>query len=205
MLKSKIEKLKNIFIKKSEGNNKKRIENLVVFLVLLIITIIAINTIWGEKSKKDSSNSTYKQLADTNSNVNSNIGTNNEYNLEENLKQILSKISGVGQVDVLLTYSQTSQVIPIYNESSKNSSTEETDTNGGVRTIEESDSNKEVVMINDNGTNTPITSKTLTPKVEGAIIIAKGAKDINIKTNIINAVSAVTGLAEYKVQVFEMN
>ena len=205
MFKEKIEKLKNLFIKKSEGNNKKSIENLVVFLILLIITVIAINSIWGGNNKKSDSNSTYKQLANENNTLNSNIESNSEYNLEENLENILSKISGVGQVNVLLTYSETNQVVPIYNESSKTSNTKETDTNGGVRTIEASDSNKEVVMIEQNGTNAPITSKTVMPKIEGAIVIAQGTKDINIKTNIINAVAAVTGLAEYKVQVFEMN
>lgn len=43
------------------------------------------------------------------------------------------------------------------------------------------------------------------PKVEGAIVIAKGANDINIKASITEAVAAVTGVAQYKVQVFEMN
>ena len=36
------EKIKNFVTKKTEGNNKKNIENLVVFLILLIITVIAI-------------------------------------------------------------------------------------------------------------------------------------------------------------------
>ena len=54
------------------------------------------------------------------------------------------------------------------------------------------------------GNKTLITSKSVMPKVEGAIVIAEGAKNINIKTDIIKAVSSVTGLAEYKVQVFEM-
>ena len=36
------------------------------------------------------------------------------------------------------------------------------------------------------------------------IITAQGAKDPNIKSNIISAVEAVTGLANHKIQVFEM-
>ena len=54
------------------------------------------------------------------------------------------------------------------------------------------------------GSKSLVTSKVLTPKVEGAIVIAQGAKNISIKTDIINAVSSVTGLPEHKVQVFEM-
>ena len=37
------EKIKELVEKKTSRNNKKTIENLVVFLVLLIITIISIN------------------------------------------------------------------------------------------------------------------------------------------------------------------
>ena len=50
----------------------------------------------------------------------------------------------------------------------------------------------------------PITQKVVKPKVEGAIITAKGASNAEIKTNIIQAVEAVTGLATHKIQVFEM-
>ena len=42
------------------------------------------------------------------------------------------------------------------------------------------------------------------PKVEGAIIIAEGGENVTIKSNIIQAVSAVTGLPSHKIQVFKM-
>ena len=40
--------------------------------------------------------------------------------------------------------------------------------------------------------------------MEGAIITAKGAQDIEVKANIIQAVEAATGLSSNKIQVFEM-
>ena len=42
MLEEKKKKLKEMFSFKTEGNNKKKIENLVVFVIVLIITIIVI-------------------------------------------------------------------------------------------------------------------------------------------------------------------
>ena len=42
------------------------------------------------------------------------------------------------------------------------------------------------------------------PQIEGAIITAKGASNSNVKSNIISAVEAVTGIATHKIQVFEM-
>ena len=46
------EKVKSLIKKKTEGNNKKTIENLIVFLILLVITIISINIIWGNDKKE---------------------------------------------------------------------------------------------------------------------------------------------------------
>ena len=209
MFKDKLQNFKSIINKKTEGNNKRNIENLVVFLVLLIITIIAINTIWGgkkEESNEQDNNTSYKQLAD---NLDNTISSNNqqfiEYNLEQSLEDILSKIAGVGKVQVLITYSETSEVVAMYNEQYTSSNTEETDTNGGVRKIEQTDTNKEIIYEEKNGEKTPITQKVIMPKIEGAIITAEGAENANIKTNIIQAVSAATGLATYRIQVFEMS
>ena len=209
MLKESIKKFKESISKQKEQNNKKNIENLVVFLILLIITIIAINTIWGgkkEETNQENGNTSYKKLAENiNNSIDSNNSQLNEYNLEENLEDILSKIAGVGKVKVLVTYSETSEVVAMYNEKNTLNNTEETDTNGGVRKIEQTDTDKEIIYEEKNGQKTPITQKVIMPKIEGAIITAEGASDPIIKTNIIQAVSAVTGISTYRIQVFEMS
>ena len=176
MFKDKIKLLKTKFVKESEGNNKRKIENLLVFLVLLIITVIAINTIWGDNNKetKQENNNQYKQLAIEN--TNSNKQEISEYNLEQSLEDILSKMYGVGKVDVLITYSETSEVVAMYNEKYTSSSTEEIDTNGGTRKIEETDTNKEIIFEETDGEKTPITQKVVMPKMEGAIVTAEGAR-----------------------------
>ena len=92
----------------------------------------------------------------------------------------------------------------MYNEDSSVSITEETDSGGGTRTVNESSSKKDIIYEESNGVKTPITQSVINPKIEGAIITAQGASDANVKTNIIQAVEAVTGLATYKIQVFEM-
>lgn len=209
MLKESIKKFKESISKQKEQNNKKNIENLVVFLILLIITIIAINTIWGgkkEETNQENGNTSYKKLAENiNNSIDSNNSQLNEYNLEENLEDILSKITGVGKVKVLVTYSETSEVVAMYNEKNTLNNTEETDTNGGVRKIEQTDTDKEIIYEEKNGQKTPITQKVIMPKIEGAIVTAKGASDPAIKTNIIQAVSAATGISTYRIQVFEMS
>ena len=204
------DKLNKLFGKEEEGgtNNKRKIENLVFFIVLLIITVVAINLIWnGNKNEtNEQTNNTSKQLATTNTaNQTNQIQSMEETNLETKLEEILSQIQGVGEVKVLINYSESSEVVAMYNETSKTSNTEETDTSGGTRKIQETDTQKDIIYQEDNGEKTPITQKIVQPKIEGAIITAKGANQANVKTNIIQAVEAVTGLATHKIQVFEMN
>ena len=204
------DKLKSL-INPEEGskNNKKKIENLIFFVIILIITIVVINIIWNgdKKSSKDENlqNDTSKQLARQNTNATIEVGSNSTNELEIRLKDLLSKIQGVGEVEVLINYSESSEIVPMYNENTKSSNTEETDTSGGTRTIQETDSQKEIIYQEDSGEKTPITQKVVEPKIEGAIITAKGANNAEVKAKIIQAVEAVTGLATHKIQVFEMN
>lgn len=204
MFKDKLNKI--IERDKEEGNNKKKIENLVFFVVVLIITIVVINVIWNDKntSKDTKEVDNNKKLATVNQVQTQTEQVSQEQTLSQKLESILSKIQGVGDVNVFINYSESSEVVAMYNENSKSSTTEETDTSGGVRKIQETDSQKDVIFQENDGVKTPMTKKIVEPKIEGAIITAKGASNIDVKTNIIQAVEAATGLATHKIQVFEM-
>ena len=41
------------------------------------------------------------------------------------------------------------------------------------------------------------------PKVEGAIVVAKGASSVDMRSQIATAISTVTNVPVYKIQVFE--
>ena len=187
------EKINQFF--KDDGSNKKKIENLSFFLIILVVTVIAINFIWKDESseKRLNNEDTSKKLA---SMENTTIVEND---LESRLEDILSNISGVGKVKVLITYNETEELIPIYNKTDKKSTTNEVDSSGGTRVVEQIDTSEEVVYQNEE----IITQKTISPKIEGAIITAQGANNSLIKTNIIQAVEVATGLATHKIQVFE--
>ena len=199
MVKEKVKKYLN-----GNGNNKKKIENLIFLLIILVVTIISINYIWNDKdSNKEemlTDNNNYNNL-NLNSDINQN--TKNEDNLEKKLEDILSKIDGVGNTSVMITYSESTQFVPVYNKTEKVSTTDESDSGGGKRNIEEKDISEEVVYTESNGKSEIATQKNISPKIEGAIIISEGAGDDNIKTNIIQAVEAATGLPTHKIQVFK--
>lgn len=197
--------LRKLTSKEGENQNKKKIENLVFLIIILIVTIIIINAIWkkdenSNNTTKDTNSLSGKILADD-----SKDEVSNQTELETKLENILSTIKNVGKVNVLINYSESSSLVPLYNESTTTSSTEEGDSGGGTRNVTETESKKDVVFSENSGQKQPVTEKTVMPTIQGAIITAEGAKDANVKTNIINAVGAVTGLSIDKIQVFETN
>lgn len=191
------EKWNEMFSK--EGNNKKKVENLIFLLVILVITVLAMNYIWKDEGKKQESAATTSNTKKE-ENVDTSSGGDN---LESRMETILSQLDGVGKVDVLLTYQESTQVVPVYNTSQKVTNTTEGDAGGGKRTIEESDVSQEVVYEDKNGDGKVAVQKEVSPKIEGAIIIATGASNSTVKANIVQAVEAATGLATHKIQVFE--
>lgn len=204
------DKLKSIF-GKINGNkeedvitNKKKIENLAVFLVILIITLVVINVIWSDQDEDEANetDTSDKVLAETGESE-----TDDEdysYYIKSELEEILSNIEGVGSVKVMITYSSSSTIVPVYNEESSEESTEETDSEGGTRTVTQTEVKKEVVYDESDGDKTIITQSTTSPEIEGAIITAEGAGNSEVKANIIQAVEAATGLPTHKIQVFKM-
>ncbi len=195
-----IDKLKNIF-----QNKDKKKENLISLLIILVITLIIINRIWnddGIKTKEELKEDAYlatiksEDISDVNFKIDENESENvnriKSNDLEERLKKILETLKGVSNVSVMLTYNESSSQVPIYNINESNSKNKDEET----ASIE-----KEVVV--DSESNI-VLEKVLNPKIEGAIITAKGVSDPTVKGNIISAVEAVTGVMTHKIQVFEM-
>ena len=193
--------LKEFFKKSENGKDKKRqIENIVVFIIILIITVLIINSMWlsDNKKSKENTQNTSKVLAQTSS-------TNSEQdNLELKLEDILESINGVGKVKVLIKYSESSTVVAMYNETTSESTSKESDGDGGIKDVKEIENKKEIVYTDENGENKPITEKVVMPVIEGAIVTAQGASNTNVKASIVSAIEAVTGIAVHKILVFEL-
>lgn len=196
MLKDKLKE----FIK-TEGNNKKKIENLITLIIVLITTIILINYILKTDNKKDIKDN---KLSNTVLATTELKDDNNNNDMQNQLENILSTIKGVGKVNVYISYSESSKTIAMYDEKTTTSSTEETDSSGGLRNTTSTQVQKDVIFSGKDGNQVPMTQKIIMPTIEGAIITAQGAKNANVKTNIVNAVKSATGLSIDKIQVFEM-
>ena len=177
-------------LEKFNLNSKKGIENLVIFLVLVIITIVVINTLFTDEN----------DVVTTNTDI---ISTSkNNDSLEERLETILASIRGVGKVKVMVSYANSVEKVPLYDTKETKTITEETDSQGGERKTEEI--NKEYTIVYEEGNNSKLASlkQNIMPQIIGVIVTAEGAENNTIKENIINAVVAVTNISNHKVQVF---
>lgn len=186
--------------KKEENKKERKLENLILLVVILIILTIAINAIWLDEDEEETS--TNKQLVELEIEpVTEILSTKKE--LEVELENILSKIAGVGDATVFVNYTSSSQTIPMYDENVSLSSTTETDTEGASRIISEEEMKKEIVFGEEAGEKKLLVEQVVSAKIEGAIVTAQGAGNAEVRSKIIQAVEAVTGLATHKIQVFE--
>ncbi len=96
MFNEQMSKIKNLIVRNPDGkNNKKKIENLAVFLIILIITLIVINVILSNNDEKEENvDSAYKELAKETTSISK---TNSYDELEKRIENILETMAGVRQ------------------------------------------------------------------------------------------------------------
>lgn len=182
-----MENVKKIF--SSNNSRKRNIENLIIFLIGLIIIIIASGYIF---SKDEATEVTYNQLDIFDPNV-----------FEKKLNKILSNIDGAGNVEVMISYKTGIENIPLLNTKDNSTLTEET-SNSTIRKTQQGQLETDIIFNQENnGKKEPYISKTIMPQVEGVIVACDGGGDSRVKSNIVKAVGAVTGVAEDKIQVFQ--
>ncbi|MBE5780584.1 MAG: hypothetical protein E7328_02000 [Clostridiales bacterium] len=120
---------------------------------------------------------------------------------ERRLKEILGRISGVGDVDVMITYAGGSELVPAYNSDVTVQSTDETNPSGTVRTTRNETESLKPVTEQD---GTVLLSEKR-PEVIGVIIVAEGAGDVEVCMALQRAAQAALNVPVSKVEVFEMS
>lgn len=119
-------------------------------------------------------------------------GFPDEASVETRLKSILSKIDGVGAIDVMVTYDTTSELVPAM----------DTD----ISTSADSSSQRSYpATVSGAGEENPVVLKQVQPKIRGVIVVAQGAENIAVKVKLIAAVSTVLGISQECVDVFAMS
>ena len=106
--------------------------------------------------------------------------------LEEELSAMLSKISGVGKAEVLLT------------ELSGSSTIYQTDTT-------QNQGNSDTVIVMDrNREEQGLVKQVLPPVYKGALVVCQGADSASVRLSVVDAVKSVTGLSSDCITVLKM-
>jgi stage III sporulation protein AG len=124
--------------------------------------------------------------------------------LEARLEQVLSQIDGAGKVKAMVTLSYGKEIVLSQDQTTDESVSKETDSEGGVREVTSSRIEVKNIIITENGKQKPLIVKEIQPKVEGAIIVAEGGGKAVIKEAIVSSVSAALGIDAHKVHVLKM-
>lgn len=124
--------------------------------------------------------------------------------LEERLEAVLSQMAGVGKVKVMITLQSSEELVVEKDGQVTRSNTNESDSAGGSRIITQVDSDPSTVYRTSGSDSEPYVVKTLSPRVEGVVVVAQGAGKGTVDRSITEMVQALFGVEAHKVKVVKM-
>ncbi len=130
-------------------------------------------------------------------------GNSYEAELEQRVREILKNVDGVGKVDVMIVLKSSAQKVVHTDNSSSRSITDEKDSAGGTRKIENEENGSSTVFTTGDGQSAPIIEKELRPELSGIIISASGGGSPTVRAEISAAMEALFDLPAHKIKVLK--
>ncbi|MGG3495069.1 stage III sporulation protein AG [Peribacillus simplex] len=124
-----------------------------------------------------------------------------EIYLQHEMKEALESIAGVQDVKVVIYVDASEKKVYERNKVTQKQVTQETDKEGGKRTVEDTSVDEQLVLVKSGEKEGPIISETKKPSVRGVLVVAKGAENIQIKKWIIEAVTRSLDVPSHRVSV----
>lgn len=185
MAKTYKEKFKDIYVR------LKGIKNIeiIVAIIAIALLILGYSLISSEK----------KKTADTQPQIQESSVEMTKH-LELQLSQVLSQINGAGAVEVMITYSgSTEKIIANTKSTHTNSSTGSGAINTSTSTVTETP-----IIINSNGSSRLYVTKEIMPDVKGVIVVAQGAGSAKVRLELMRAVQTVLNVSANNIEIFAM-
>lgn len=167
--------LKKLFGKKN---------NFLIFIIIIIGIVLLVFPFEKKENKTSSDAGSSSAPVQT-----------SEEELEKRLEGILKKVSGVGDVSVMVVYSTGGEKTLAFETDEE--IREQTNGQNGKDTQEKKQT--QAVLEGD----APVIVKETFPEIQGVIVAAEGAGDAKLKLEIMEAVKTVLGIDSYKVKVLK--
>ncbi|RKI82122.1 stage III sporulation protein AG [bacterium 0.1xD8-71] len=186
------------------GKKIRKDQCLIVILLGVLLCVISLPV---EKStvKSDISDRADDKISEHKQSATGNESADYVREWEKKLEESLLYIEGAGQVKVLITLKESEQKILAKDGTEDISETTETDASGGSRRMTENRMEKNTVYtVDERGQDVPYVVKTITPTVEGVVVIAQGADIPRVRQNIIESIQVLFDIDMNKITIVKM-
>jgi len=211
--------LKNLFkkiLRQSDSSDKVSKKTGYIFVIGLIgLLLLIIGNVFSSGDENDapsmnydpSENAKEQSTDETFSNKSSKTSDVKEIegSYEDDLKNMLNKIEGISEAEVMVNLDSTKVKVYEKNLITGQQVTEESDTNGGTRDIEDSQKETQVVLVNQGDKEVPLLIRTDKPEVRGVFVVAKGVDHATVEKRAVEAISRVLDVPTHRVSVMPKN
>lgn len=175
------------------------------WIILILVGVFIIVVVWpasSGKGKQEEGNSMVEEI-----NQITEINCTNDYKkqMEQQLEEVLNSIDGIDTIHAMITLKNSEEEVVLKESSRTQENTVEEDSQGGTREIL-SESVEETVCYQELGSEKtgPYVTYTISPKVEGVLVVVGGEKAGLLRTQIVKAVQALFDVESHKVVVIKM-
>ncbi len=179
---------------------------IMLFAAGILIIFLSVPDLFGTKKVSDSTTED-KSSTNVQNDTNTTSYDTNTYitEMETKLENILKKVSGIGDVEVMITLKASGEQVPLKDNPSTQESLNEVDGEGGSRTNNSLTREEDTVLVtNENGDSVPYIIQEYEPQIQGVVVIAEGGDNAEIVMNIIKAAEVLFDVPAHKVKVMKM-
>jgi len=171
----------------SISSDEKRVRLIAAIGLIGILLIFAGGMKKDENTPEKSGDSSAQFVADT----------------EVRLEKILSQVTGVGQVDVLITLENGRQSVYAMNEKQSDEAVS-TYSNGEISKSEQTGDTEQSYLLVDTGSGkAPLELTSSEPTVRGVLVVCEGAHSAVVKKSVFDAVTTSLGVGANQVCILE--
>jgi len=179
---------------------------IMLFMAGILIILLSFPNIFGGKTKtKESSQDSNNVVQQSDTNTTSYDTNTYITDMENKLENILRKVSGIGEVKVMITLKASKEQVTLKDSPYTQESLNEVDGEGGSRTDNSVKREESTVLVTKDGNSEPYIIQELEPDVEGVVVIAEGGDNIDIVLDIMEAAEVLFNVPAHKVKVMKMS
>jgi len=177
-------------------------------VILLLFGLLLVVIAWPSGGGADEASSASEQEASAQT-PSANLSSEEDEaslttELETRLSGILSQVQGIGETRVMITLKSDGRKIVEKDTEQSEEKEESTDEDSSSSSRQSSAGESTIYEKASDGSETPFVTEELAPEILGVLVIAQGADDSLVVTEITEAVMALFGVEAHKIKVMKM-